>query len=177
MNAITPPSGYKIAQAMSAWMSARARLLNDGDLEHDEAALADLLGPEEGDVRDILSRLLTATQNAAAMAEAAGTMIENLAARRDRYKRRCEDMRGTAFAIMDALGERKVELPHVTATIRAGLARVIITDTDALPDEFVRVVTTRTPDKAAILAALKQGEVIEGAEISNGLPSIQLRSK
>lgn len=175
---MSAPSGYRVEQAVSAWQSARARLLaDDADLAGDEAALAALLGPQDGEVRDILSRLLSATQHAAAMAEAAGAMIDNIAARRDRYKRRSEAMRGTIFAIMDAIGEPKQEFPHGTISISRGKSVAIITDDQALPDQYVTVVTTRKPDKAAILAALKDGEVIDGAELTNGLPSLTIRSK
>jgi hypothetical protein len=171
-----PPSGYHIQRAMSAWQSARARLLvDDADLAHDEHALAALLGPVDGDVRDILCRVLTAAQHAASMADAAANMISDMTARRDRYKRRNETLRQTAYAIMDAIGSRKEEFPHVTAVMRAGVAAAIVTDEAALPERFIR--TKREPDRSAILAALKDGEVIEGAELTNTFPSLQLRSR
>lgn len=172
------PSAWKIEQAMSAWQSARARILvEDTDLANDENALAALLGPEEGNVRDILSRLLSATQQATALAIGASEMLTNLRVRQERYDRRAETFRATIFAIMDAVGERKVEFPHGTVSIAAGRSRAIITNEATLPDHFVRVETTRTPDKAAISAALKVGEVIEGAMLSNGLPTLTIRSK
>lgn len=176
--ATTAPSGWKIEQAMSAWQSARSRLLvDDSDLAHDEAALSALLGPEEGDVRDILSRLLRAAQHATAMADAAAEMLANLKARQDRYKRRNEVFRGTIFAILDAVGERKMEFAHGTMSLGKGKEVAIITDEDALEDRFVKVVTSRTPDKAAILTALKDGEVVDGAALSNSLPTLTIRSK
>lgn len=173
-----PPTGYRIEQAMSAWQSARARLLaDDADLAHDEAALAELLGPEAGDVKSVLSRLLQATQTAASLADAASEMLANLKGRQDRYKRRVETYRGTIFAIMDALGDRKAEFPHGTISIAAGKVAAIITDEAALPDRFIEVVTTRTPDRKAILTALKDGEVFDGATLANGLPSLMIRGR
>ena len=169
-------SPYAIEQAVSAWMSARARLLHDDpDLAGDEAALAAMLGPEEGDVKEILARLLRAAQHAKDMAEQAHQHGARIAARQKRYAARAEGLRGTAFAIMDAIGERLIELPDLTAAIRAGGVSCVITDPDALPDEYVR--TKREPDKASILADLKRGVVIAGAEMANGLPSIQIRNK
>lgn len=168
------PSPYQIEQALSAWMSARARILSD-DLASDEAALAEMLGPETGDVMDILQRLLRGAMHAKDMAEAAGDRIEEIQARRDRYRRRADTMRGVAFSIMDAIGERKIELPDVTATIAAGRQSVVITDEAAIPDQFVR--TKREPDKAALLAALKVGYEIPGAVLANGIDTLQLRTK
>ena len=137
-------SGYKIEQAVSAWQSARSRLLaEDADLAHDEAALSALLGPEEGDVRDILARLLRGARHAASQAVAASDMAADIKAREARFKARAEAMRGTAFAIMDAIGERKIELPDLTATIRAGTVSAQITDETAIPEEYIRVTHAR----------------------------------
>lgn len=174
----SPPSGFRIEQAMSTWQSTRARLVaDDADLARDEGALIELLGDAEGDVRDILARLLQATQHATAMAAAADDMVTTLKGRIDRYKRRVETFRGTMFAIMDALGERKIELPHGTLSISAGKPAAIITDETEIPDRFVTVTTTRKIDKVALLTALKDGEVIDGATLSNSLPTLTLRSK
>lgn len=174
----TAPSAWKIQQAIAAWQSTRSRLLaEDADLAHDEAALTGLLGPETGDVRDILGRLLSAAQHATAMADGAAEMLAALKGRQDRYKRRAEAFRGTIFAILDAVGERRAEFPHGTISIAAGRQAAIITDEDALPDRFVTVKTVRMPDKAAILTALKDGEVVDGAALANGMPTLSIRSK
>lgn len=175
---IDAPSGYRIEQALSVWQSARARLLNDdADLAHDEAALADLLGAEAGDVRNILARLLRGAVHAGAMASAAADQVEAMRGRQDRYKRRSESMRGTAFAIMDAIGEVKIELPDITASIRRGAQSATITDEAAVPDIYVEIVTTRKIDKAVLLSTLKSGESVPGAVLSNGLASLSIRTK
>lgn len=172
------PSAWRIEQAVSAWQSARSRLLvDDIDLANDEAALTALLGPEEGDVRSILSRLLTAAQHAGAMADGAAEMLANLKGRQDRFKRRADACRATIFAIMDAMGTRNEVFPHGTLSIGAGRPAAIITNEAALPDRFVRVETKRTRDYAAILTALKDGEVVEGATLTNSLPTLTVRSK
>ena len=172
------PNAWRIQSALSVWQSARARLLNDdADLGHDEAALTALLGEEAGDVRDILSRLLAAAQHAAAMAEAAEAMLVNLKGRQDRYRRRNDAFRSAIFAIMDATGERKAEFPHGTISLSAGRVAAIITDEDALPDRFVTVKVVRQLDRAAILTALKDGEVVDGATLTNSLPTLTVRNK
>lgn len=172
---VDPPSGWKIEQAMSVWHSVRARLLNeDAGLAHDEAALSDLLGHEEGDVRDVLARVLRAAKHAESMADAAKEQIADMKGRQDRYKRRSEQLRATGFAILDAIGETRVELADLTASVRAGVPSLILSEDAVLPDEYVLV--TRAPDRAAIVAGLKQGAVIDGAVLSNGLPYLAIRS-
>ena len=168
------PSGWRIAQALAVWQSARSRIL-DADLGHDEAALAELLGPEEGDVREILERILRAARHASVMNKTALDMAADINARAARYKQRADALRGTAFSLMEVLGTPKVELADLTASIRSGVPTLILSEDTVLADEYVRV--TRTPDKAAIIADLKQGIVIDGAVLSNGVPSLALRTK
>jgi len=178
MNEIRPVSSYKVEQALSAWQSARSRLLSeDAELAHDEAALQLLLGDAEGDIQDILARLLRGAVHAGAMASAAADQIDAIKGRQDRYKRRAESMRATAFAILDAIGETKVELPDLTASIRKGTQSAMIVDEAAIPDKYVEIVTTRKIDKAVILSTLKAGEEVPGAFLSNGLASLSIRTK
>jgi Siphovirus Gp157 len=172
------PSPFRVEQAMSVLLSARARLeADDPDLAADEGMLADILGsdPETCDAMDVLHRVLRAAQHAKDMADGAEARAKTIGERRDRYKRRAEMLRGIAFAAMDALGERRVELPDLTATIAAGRPAVVVTDEAAIPEGFIR--TTRAPDKALIGAALKAGGAVPGAEMSNAAPTIQIRSK
>jgi hypothetical protein len=176
--AIKAPGGYRIEQALSSWMSARARLLSeDAELAHDEAAMTELLGAEDGNVQDILARLLRAAVHATSMASAAADQIEAIKGRQDRYKRRVEAMRATAYAILDAIGQVKVELPDLTASIRKGTQSAMIVDEAAIPDKYVEIVTTRKIDKAVILSTLRSGEEVPGAFLSNGMATLAIRTK
>lgn len=176
MNEIRPPSGYRVEQAMATWYAARARLLDeDSALEHDEAALDELLGAAEADIEEILARLLRAARHAKVMAEASATQIEDMQARKARFVRRNETFRATAFAILDALGKAKIELPDITASIRPGQPSVQITDEDAIPDIYVH--TERKIDKQTIASVLKSGAEVPGAVLSNGLPSLSMRTR
>lgn len=184
-----PPSSYAMEQAMSALQAARQWLLDeDPDIASDEAMMADILGsdPDTADAMDVLHRVLRAAVYAKTMAAASDARMTEIEMRRDRYKRRAENLITAAFNAMAALSMRKVELPDLTATIRAGSQSVVILDEDALPDEYVRVTTTRVPDKRAIRDALiqrsesadpSQGIDIPGATLSNGLPNLMIRTK
>jgi len=179
MNEITrPPSGYRAEQAIVAWQSARARLLaEDPALEHDEAALVDLLGPEEGDVNDVLARLVRGAVHSESMADAAAERIAAMSERLKRFKARAQTMRATAFAMMEATGLRKLELEDVTASVRNGTPSVEITDLDAVPEIYIETVITRKADKRTLLAVMKDGAVVPGCELSNAMPTIALRVK
>jgi Siphovirus Gp157 len=194
------PSGWKVEQAMSAWMAARARLLvEDVGLANDETALAALLGPEEGDVRDIVMRLLRAIVHAEDMQAAAADRAKIIAARAKRYAARADAMRGTALAIMDAMGVRAEEFPDMTVSVISGRLGVVIDDETAIPDEFCKV--ERTPKKKELFAEiiernrLRQSLInlaqaggfevdpatlpgpVPGARIEIGLPSLTIRTR
>jgi len=178
-----------LEQAMSALQAARQRLLEeDPDIASDEALMADILGsdPNTSDAMDVLHRVLRAAVHAKSMAAAAEARAAEIELRRDRYKRRAESLVTAAFNAMTALDLRKVELPDMTASMRAGAQSVVILDEDALPDEYVRVTTTRAPNKKAIRDALirrsesadpTQSNDIPGATLSNGLPNLMIKVK
>ena len=170
------PSAWQIEQAMSALMSGRAALIaNDPDLAADEAAMSDALRAETEDVFALLHRMLRASVAARSMADAAEEMAANIIARRDRYKRRADALRSAVFAAMDALGIPKIELPDLTASIARGKPAALITDEAALPEEYWR--TTRAVNKSAVNDAIKNGVVVPGVEMTNAIPSLQVRTK
>lgn len=173
MNDISP---YKLEQAMSALLSARQRLLaEDPDIAADERLFSDMLEGEAGDAMEMLDRVLRASVHARDMSDAAQARAEEITARYNRYKRRAEALRGVAFAVMDALDLRRRELPDLTASIAAGRPSVMVTDEASLPEAFVKI--ERKPDKTIIGAALKAGNIVPGAALSNSLPTLQVRTK
>lgn len=169
------PSAWAIQQAMSALMSGRAAMEADPDLAGDEAAISAALSVETQDVFELIHRVLQASTHARARAEMADTMLHDLAARRDRYRRRGDTLRATAFAAMDALGLPRVEWPDLTASIARGRQTPIVTNELDLPEEYT--LTTVRPNMEAIRTDIKQGVVIPGVEVTNGIPTLQVRTK
>ena len=179
MNEVThPPSGYAIQSALSAWQSARMRLLaEDPSLEDDEAALIELLGPEQAEIEDLLARLIRGVLHSESMADAAKARASLLRARAQRYENRAQTMRATAFSIMDQNGLMRLETDEATASIRQGSPSVEITDEDLLPDAFVEVETIRKVDKRTLLAALKSGANVAGCVLTNSHPTLMVRTR
>jgi hypothetical protein len=89
--------------------------------------------------------------------------------RRDRYLVRCETLRDNARMLLDILGKTR----HASLLARIRIEHIapapIITDATQLADRYVdiEVVTTRTPNKKRIAQALADGEVVDGAALSN----------
>ena len=171
----TMPSGWRIEQAMSIADAVKRRLLaDDPDLAADETMLRDMLDGET-DAFDLMRRMVRFALDASSLADAADARATDLIARRDRFTRRAETARAAVFGMLDALGETKLTDAEFTATISAGRQGLVLTDEAALPDRLMRV--TRSPDRAAIAAALKAGLAVSGAEISNGSPTLTIRKK
>lgn len=172
------PGPMAIQTALATWASTRSRLLSeDPDLANDEAQLVTLLGSECEDLTEIEHRLARAIVTASAMAEMAESMADNLLERRDRYKRRVMQYKAALLGILDATGERRAEFPDCTISTRAGPPAVIVTDETSIPERFIRTEVSRRIDKAGLLAVLRAGEIVEGALLSNPMPSITVRSK
>lgn len=144
------------------------------ELEDDEQLRADMV---EGstDCDEMLTAIEKRRQEAAAMAGAVATQIDDLDIRQRRFEAREKAMRTFAHRILDAAGLKKRELPIATFSVRAGTPRVVIVNEEWLPDEFVRV--KREPDKTAIKASLVIGMAVPGAALSNGEPTLSVRVK
>jgi hypothetical protein len=76
---------------------------------------------------------------------------------------------------MERTGIKKIQCDLFTITLRKGSQTAQINDESALPDEYVTVKTTVSPDKRSILSSLKNGEDIPGAELATGKTSILIK--
>lgn len=100
-----------------------------------------------------------------------------LAKLKDRLTRHCRKAEGIRDAIQTAMEVAEIpslKTPCATLSMRASPPRVEITDPAALPPVFM-VQPPPSPDKNAIKAALKAGEAIPGAALSNQPPALSVR--
>ena len=165
------PNAWKLEQAMSMLQSLR----HDETIATDESELAAAIEAGTETVMELLARVVRGALEAKSFADAIAARIDDLQARKARYVARDQRLRGVAFAIMDVLGESKIALPDFTASIGKPREGLVITDETQIPDEYMRV--ERSPDKGKISEALKNGVVITGAMVANGMPTFTIRSK
>lgn len=76
---------------------------------------------------------------------------------------------------MERTGITKIECPLFKITLRKATVTCNVTDESALPDDYVSVKTVVSPDKRKILADLKNGVEVPGAELSQGKTSILIK--
>jgi hypothetical protein len=75
---------------------------------------------------------------------------------------------------MQEAGRRRVDAPDFVASVRMGRGKIIITDANKVPEEFIK--TERTVKLKDIAAALKDGRKdIPGITTSNGQPYLDVR--
>jgi hypothetical protein len=173
---MSAPSPWQVERAFQALSEARARLLAiapDLAAEDEQAYLDNLEGEADGDPLATIDALVRASLDAADFAALAAGRMKALAERRARFERREERLRAIVQDMLTALDLKRFERPDYSATIRAGSPHVVVTDVDALPPQFQRL--TVTADKTAIGTALKLGDQVPGAELSNSSPSLSIR--
>lgn len=170
-----PPSPRQIADAFAVLHAAKERLMEiDPSIIEDERLFADMLDGEGGDAIGALDKLIACAIEAEDMAAQAHVRATEIAERKARYKRRAESLRDTAYQLMAALELRRRETALFTASIRSTPPKVVVTDDSQIPEAMVRV--RREADKLLIGAALKSGNIVPGASLSNSGESIAIRT-
>jgi hypothetical protein len=160
-----------LASGIAEWLAIREHLLSEFP-DIDPQTLRDTIDGEV-DLLDVVAGLLTDALDDEYTCEAITMSIKDRQARRDRYEHRAGKRREAALKIMQAIGERKIERPEFTASIRAVPPSVVIDDPELVPVALKRV--KYEPDKAAIKTYIADGGNPRGAHMSNGGETLSVR--
>jgi len=170
---------YQLTQALAALHAGARRLREeDPDIAID---IADDLAEEAAAVEGAIVAVCQAAREADALSAAAKKMAQETAQRAKRFETRSQQLRGIAFSALDVLGKKKIEAASLTVSLRAGSASVLVTDASKVPAEYRRYSLEKLREMelelslSALADDLKEGVVIEGAELSNGLTSIMIK--
>ena len=93
-----------------------------------------------------------------------GREIERLTAMKRRVERERDRVKSGLAAACEALGVEKVKGVYASISFRAS-EQTVIDDENALPEEFLTVKHTWTPNKTAIKDAIKSGRDVPGAHL------------
>ena len=140
--------------------------VDDGTLFDAESAAVDtyleeLANAEAEKIDNFCRYIRMKAADAAAKREEAGRLMNS--ARSD--ENTVAFLKARYVAVMRKHGLQKIKGAAYKISMRASDV-VSITNEDKLPPEFMRVKTSTEPDKAAIKAALKDGQEIPGAELA-----------
>lgn len=94
--------------------------------------------------------------------------IARLQARKKTIKNRSDSLREYLRTNMQSSGINKIESPLFSVTLSKPSKVVVIDDADLIPDDYVSIKTTVSPDKKKILAALKEGTDVPGVRLEDG---------
>jgi Siphovirus Gp157 len=176
MNA--PPSAFALQRCVSEAMRTIETLREDhGQIFDTPDDVLAVLAEDGIGVVKILRQLTWAALEAKAAGIAVSVLITDLKMRADRFERQEAAYRSTVAMVMEALipadndGNRRLKEPQFSLTLAPGKPKVIVTETDPrrLPDEWVTVVTTRTPDKARIKTALEERRAAINVALEHGM--------
>jgi len=141
-------------------------------LGDDAQLIADMIDGETKlfPMLDWAAQELAATEGEKEGVEIALTKLKE---RLGRHCARAEKLRNAMETAMGVAEITSHRAPCATLSIRATPPRVEVPDTMELPEDFIK--WTAAPDKKAIGAALKDGQAVQGAFLSNQPPALSVR--
>lgn len=154
--------------------SARVLIANTRDILGDDQQFIVDVVEGETNLIDAIGAAVEQVAADEAHAEAVAAIIKRYGERKARLEARAERIRAAIAVAMDHASLKKLELPHAVLTIKATAPKAIITDEAAIPSKFWKPSDPKL-DKKAVLDALKSGETVAGAELSNGGTTLQIR--
>jgi hypothetical protein len=104
------------------------------------------------------------------------TRLEEMRQRLDRLEERGAKKRQLALEAMCEAGLKKLEQPDFTASARAGLPSLIVVAEDQIPADYWLPQPPKL-DRQSLLAALKRGGEVAGAQLCNPKPILAVRTK
>lgn len=156
--------------------AAKTLLANIKDIISDDPeALHDAIEGETGLI-EAIGEAVTRIIEIKAIDEALGERATEISARRSRLDAQAERLRTAIVVAMGDVDLKKIELPEATISRKSVPPKAIVTDEAALPSRFLVEKVSVTTDKKALLEALKAGETISGATLSNASETLSIRT-
>jgi hypothetical protein len=167
---MTIPSKYLSANEVKAQI---ARLLTDcPELREDDEGL--LLSLEsETEATELCDRLVQNVEILDCLVETLKLRKKQIDERVSRIEFRQERMKQTIIEILQAAECKSLRLPSGTPVVGSS-RHVVITEPEQIPEKFRRHPAWE-PKKKEIAAALKAGEAVPGAMLSNPAPTLTIR--
>jgi len=164
-----------LAMEMSKFRLLKERLMQIYSLDDDEETLADTL---EGitDLHEMLSAIIRSALVDESLQEALRSRLEDMKQRLARFEERGTKKRQVALEVMTEIGLKKLEQADFTASSRAGSPALLVVAEDLIPEAYW-VPQPSKLDRPSLLAQLKRGLEIPGAQLNNPKPTLALRTK
>ena len=169
---VEPHHGGEVARVEALRVLACDQRVRVRGIADDEDLPSDTL--EALGLNELLSRLVSAAQDAGSMADAIKARTDALAKRKAAAERREEGIRSLILRLMQAGDVRKLQLPEATPPSGRISAAVVARTADAVPADHCRF--KREPNKTAIKERLEAGADVPGVTMSNGGERLTVRT-
>lgn len=163
-----------IAQAVQRHRNLKTELLAlYPELTEEDPALADtLLG--ETTLDRVIAAMIEEALIREALADGIAGRIKAMQERKSRLAAGADRLRAMALWAMQEGDFPKLTEPTFTASVSQGRPAVVVTNEDAIPERFCKIV--REPSKSAIAIELKAGRDVPGAVFGNTRPILTVRT-
>lgn len=145
------------------------------DEDFDPEFIADTLAGIEGMLEDKIENCLAVIKNELAYAESLKAESKKLNERAKSSELRAERIKEYIAASLETAGKKSLKAGVHQVTVRAPSKSVEITDSGALPSEFVEYETIIKADTLAIKHQLAAGIDVPGAALKTGKPSLIIK--
>ena len=168
------PAGLSLKIEASRYLGLRERVLADWPTI-DEETLRDTL---EGitDLHEMIAAVIRSALVDEALHAGLRGRLDDMRERLSRLEVRACKKRELALHAMSEVGLAKLEQPDFTASTRAGSPALLVISEQSIPPAYWLPQPPKL-DRQGVLAELKRGATIPGAELSNPKPVLMVRTK
>ena len=125
---------------------------------------------------EMLAKLVRSLLDDLSIVKALKGRIEEMRIRLARLEARAEKKREILLSVMERAEIKKIVEPDFTVSFAIGSPKVSVVSEDEIPGAYWKEQAPKL-DRLALAAALKSGEAIPGARLTNGSPFISVRTK
>lgn len=137
-------------------------------------ALTDTLQAYDEQAEEKIEATLFVAKELESDADACENEIKRLQERAKRLRSNAATCKQRVLDFMVQHDKSKIKRPLLSITVTKGRAVAEIENEALLPEQYVKTKTTTAPDRVAILKALKDGEMVLGAKLGKGKPSLRI---
>jgi hypothetical protein len=152
----------------------RKRLLADCPVLDEETLLDTLEGIT--DLHEMIAAIIRSALVDEALQTGLRSRLGEMKKRLSRLEERAAKKRQMALEAMCEVGLKKLEEPDFTASARSGAPALVVVSDTAIPENYWLPQAPKL-DRQSLLAALKRGDAVPGAQLSNPKPCLSVRTK
>ena len=157
---------FEVTSNYNNALSSLYEMEQDGEI--DGQTFLDTMEGLEGELTEKAKNVAAYIRNKIAMAAQIDDAAKEMAKRSKSLKKHAESLQNYLLVNMLESGISEINSPWFDLKIKKAPAAIKIDGGAKLPSEFLRTVTTTSPDKMALKTALKGGAEVEGVSLVSG---------